>query len=117
MDADIYPPQAVARVKHVSEDQTTAFLELRNGSIATCTTSEEFRFERGDIVFIDVEHNDITLAPDELWDEEPWVGVVRLLSPGQVGRGSSSGRLPAALSHCLIRQCQNQSRIREARDI
>ncbi|MZF85276.1 ATP-binding protein [Streptomyces sp. SID5643] len=84
MDADIYPPQTVARVKHVSEDQTTAFLELRNGNIATCTTSGEFRFERGDVVFIDAENSDISLAPDELWDEDPWVGVVRLLQPGQV---------------------------------
>ncbi|MFI8530518.1 ATP-binding protein [Streptomyces aquilus] len=84
MDADFYPPQSVARVKHVSADQTTAFLELRNGNIATCTTSEGFHFERGDIVFIDVDNNDISIAPDELWDEESWVGVVRLLPPGQV---------------------------------
>lgn len=84
MDAEIYPPQTVARVKHVSEDQTTAFLELRNGNIATCTSPEGFNLNRGDIVFIDVENSDINFAPNELWDEDPWVGVVRLLLPGQV---------------------------------
>ncbi|GAA0290669.1 ATP-binding protein [Streptomyces turgidiscabies] len=84
MDADIYPPRTVARVKHVSEDGTAAFLELRNGNIATCTADEGFNFERGDIVFIDSENNSINNAPGELWDEEPWVGVVRLLPPGQV---------------------------------
>ncbi|MFC8699991.1 ATP-binding protein [Streptomyces parvus] len=84
MDAEISPPQVVARVKRLSEDGSTAFLELRNGSILTCTTSETWNLERGDITFVDTEAGSIEFAPEDLWDEEPWVGVVRLLSCGQV---------------------------------
>ncbi|MEV8352651.1 ATP-binding protein [Streptomyces niveus] len=84
MDAEISPPQVVARVKRLSEDRSTAFLELRNGSIVTCTTSGIWNLERGDIAFVDTEGGTVEFAPEELWDEEPWVGVVRLLSPGQV---------------------------------
>ncbi|MFI6960984.1 ATP-binding protein [Streptomyces sp. NPDC050255] len=84
MDAEISPPQVVARVKRLSADRTTAFLELRNGSIATCTTPEIWNLERGDIVFVDADNGNVEFAPEELWDEEPWVGVVRLLSSGQV---------------------------------
>ena len=83
MDAEIYPPQTVARVKFVSEDRTVAYLELRNGDIATCAT-QVFGFDQGAIVFINAERDEINLAPSELWLEEPWVGVVRLLLPGQV---------------------------------
>ncbi|MFI0874598.1 26S protease regulatory subunit [Streptomyces sp. CS149] len=84
MDAEISPPQAVARVKRLSEDGSTAFLELRNGTILTCTTSETWNLQRGDITFVDTESGSVEFAPEDLWDEEPWVGVVRLLSRGQV---------------------------------
>ncbi|MFD4274020.1 ATP-binding protein [Streptomyces cyaneofuscatus] len=84
MDAEISPPQVVARVKRLSEDRSTAFLELRNGSILTCTTSGTWNLERGDITFVDTEAGSVEFAPEDLWDEEPWVGVVRLLSCGQV---------------------------------
>lgn len=83
MDAEIYPPQTVARVKYVSDDQSTAFLQLRNGDIATCTASQSFDFRIDDVVFINSEQDQIDKAPDELWHEEPWVGVVRLLLPEQ----------------------------------
>ncbi|MEW2388462.1 ATP-binding protein [Streptomyces venezuelae] len=83
MDAEVSAPQTVARVRYVSEDRTTAHLDLRSGEVVTCTT-QGFDFGPGDVVFISAERDAITLAPSEIWHEEPWVGVVRLLRTGQV---------------------------------
>ena len=74
----------VAKVIFVSDDRTTAYLELRNGTIATYTQDYDVGVSRGDIAFIDFEENDVELAPQDLWREETWVAVVRFVLPDEV---------------------------------
>ena len=84
MSLDITPPRTVARVIHVSSDRTTAYIELRNGLTATCTSEQPFEFTHGDVVFVDLDSNSVEKAPNDVWPEDSWVGVVRLLLPDRV---------------------------------
>ncbi|MEV0576674.1 AAA family ATPase [Streptomyces sp. NPDC050392] len=76
-------PQTVARVSHVSADGRTTFLELRDGRNATADHPEPFA-QVGDIVFVDPEDGSVTAAPHELWREETWVGVTKLVAGERV---------------------------------
>jgi transitional endoplasmic reticulum ATPase len=85
MKVQVGEPKTVALVRHVTSDRTAAYLELRNGQVATCTTSTGFVVDvfPGDVVLINASHDGLEKAPKELWHEEPWVGVVRLLHSGR----------------------------------
>lgn len=84
MEPEISQTYTVARVRHISGDRTAVYLELRNGQTATYTPRRQVDFSAGDVVFINPEWNEVEPAPSELWIEEPWVGVVRLLLPDRV---------------------------------
>jgi transitional endoplasmic reticulum ATPase len=71
----------VARVRAVGYDGCRLYLDFRNGQTATVDSHEPFEFDIGSVVLIRPEENHIELAPDELWPEETWVGVVRLKLP------------------------------------
>lgn len=84
MEPTIGQPRQVARVSHVSADRTVAYLELRSGLTATYTPNFPVAFSAGDVLFIDPEQSEVESAPRELWREEPWIGVVRLLMDERV---------------------------------
>lgn len=84
MGTDIYSPRTVARVEHVSSDHAAAYLQLRNGTFVTYTPQGGVDLSRGDVVFISEDWDDIEPAPRELWPEEPWVGVVRVVKHDKV---------------------------------
>jgi transitional endoplasmic reticulum ATPase len=71
----------VARVLALDHDDRRLHLEFRNGSIVTVTVQESLEFDVGSVVLVRLEENQnhIELAPDELWPEESWVGVVQLV--------------------------------------
>jgi transitional endoplasmic reticulum ATPase len=71
----------VARVRTVVHGGRRLYLELRNGQIITVDGQEPFEFDIGSVVLVRSEENHIEVAPDELWPEESWVGVVRLKLP------------------------------------
>lgn len=71
----------VARVRAVEDEGYLLHLELQNGKIATVDLQEPTEFDVGDVVLVQLEENRIKLASDELWQEESWVGVVRLKLP------------------------------------
>ncbi|CAL9516429.1 ATP-dependent zinc metalloprotease FtsH [Streptomyces sp. enrichment culture] len=71
-------PRAVARVSHISDDRQTTFLELRDGRTATADHMEPFA-KVGDIIFIDPDDGSVELAPHDLWREDTWVGVTKLV--------------------------------------
>lgn len=77
----ISPVSTVARVRAVGHDGRRLYLELRNGKTATVDREEPFELAIGSVVLIRSEENYIEAAPDELWPEESWVGVVRLKLP------------------------------------
>ena len=68
----------VARVRAIDNNGRRLYLDLRNGQTATVDGQNPFEFELGSVVLITPEGNQIEKAPDELWPEEAWVGVVRL---------------------------------------
>lgn len=71
-------PSTVARVRAIDYDNRRLYLELRGGQTATVDNPDLFDFEIGSILLIRPNDNHIELAPDEIWPEESWVGVVRL---------------------------------------
>ena len=56
-------------------------MEFRSGQFATVTSSDPLRIPVGSTVLVSTAHNQIEIAPDDLWPEESWVGVVRLKHP------------------------------------
>jgi transitional endoplasmic reticulum ATPase len=68
----------IARIKHIADDGRTLYLEFANGQTATASGTFEFVAEVGTVLFVRAEDNYLTPAPDELWIEETWVGIVRL---------------------------------------
>ena len=71
----------VARVRAVVDNGRRLYLDFRNGLTATVDGLEPFEFDVGSVVLIRNNENHIEKAPDELWPEESWVGVVRLKLP------------------------------------
>ena len=71
----------VARVRAVVDNGRRLYLDFRNGLTATVDGQEPFEFDVGSVVLIRNNENHIEKAPDELWPEESWVGVVRLKLP------------------------------------
>lgn len=78
---DIGPLSSVARVRSVSVDRRRLFLEFRNGLIGTVDAEDPFDVDRGAVVLVRHEDNQIEVAPDDLWPDESWVGIVRLKLP------------------------------------
>lgn len=71
-------PSIVARVRAIVHDGRRLYLELRNGQTVTVDNSDPFDYEIGSIVLIRPDQNHIEPAPDDVWPEDSWVGVVRL---------------------------------------
>lgn len=67
-------------------------MELRNGQTITVDGQEPFDFELGSVVIVRPEENYIEAAPDDLWPERSWVGVVRLRLPDLTVVDSGGGR-------------------------
>jgi transitional endoplasmic reticulum ATPase len=78
------PQRIVGRVKHVDTDHLVAYLQIPNGNIIPHHMHEDAEFQPGDVVLIGPQLHDVETAPQELWPEEPWVGVVRLLLSDEV---------------------------------
>lgn len=76
-------PRTVARVSHISDDGQTTFLELRDGRTATADHLEPFA-DVGEIVLIDPDDGSTEVAPRDLWREEVWVGVTKLVIDNRV---------------------------------
>lgn len=68
----------VARVRFIEEDEAAVHVELENSKrmIVTLEDCDLWDVEVGSVVFL--RDNYIEPAPEELWSEETWVGVVRL---------------------------------------
>ena len=87
----------VARVRAIDHDDRRLHLEFRNGSIVTMTVQESLEYNVGSVVLVRLEANHIEVAPDELWPEESWVGVVHLIKRAKT-IVSAGGRLQIVLT-------------------
>lgn len=96
---DIGDLSRVARVRAIDHDNARLYLEYRNGMFATVDGLEKSDigpagFGVGRRVLVREDDDYLALAPDELWPEEPWVGVVRIkLEDVTVVDSSGSWRL------------------------
>lgn len=70
--------RAVARVKHV-DDQLLVYLELPTGYLFTLQEYEgdEDPLAAGDLVLVTPDLDYADRAPQALWPEAPWIGIVR----------------------------------------
>lgn len=69
----------LAHVKHVRLDGK-CYLELRDGQILPYNPGDCDELTVGDVVLISVDSSRVDKAPAELWHEEPWVGVIKLVT-------------------------------------
>lgn|GEM_PF-283349 len=78
MDAKVGIRGDVARVSRVTENPARIYLEYPNGNQATVDGAEPLSWPVGTVVLVNAQEDYIEQAPDDLWPEERWVGVVRL---------------------------------------
>jgi transitional endoplasmic reticulum ATPase len=77
-DLAVGPQSAIARVIFASDGGQQLVIEYRNMNVATVSfaiPSSEYLV--GDILF--VRDNTLEHAPAELWEDDPWIGTVRLV--------------------------------------
>lgn len=98
-DAYIQPAQQVARVTYVAPDRSFARAQLLDRSLVDIGfPGQPTGLRVGDVIFVDREGATVESAPRELWRDERWVGVVRLVKGDSVVVTDASGhlrRLPA----------------------
>jgi hypothetical protein len=77
--ADYYiPPRLVGRVRRIDEDGHVLYLGLGNGSISVLASDDEtYDYPIGAVLLFDPETQEIDQVPEDLWQEPPWIGVVR----------------------------------------
>jgi transitional endoplasmic reticulum ATPase len=68
-----------ARVKAVEDDGRLLYLQLLNGTYTWFATEEPMEFELGDWALVGEET--INRAPEELWPDERWLGIVKSKLP------------------------------------
>jgi transitional endoplasmic reticulum ATPase len=73
----------------------------RSGLIATVRADEPFDVDVGTVVLVHAEDNRFELAPDDLWPDDTWVGVVRLRRD-EVTIVDQSGRLRLVPTHAGV---------------
>lgn len=76
---DVGLPGTLARVRNVTPDGCQIYVELRGGQFATATWDRPFDVREGDVVVL--RDGSVARAPNELWIEETWVGVVKVKLP------------------------------------
>jgi transitional endoplasmic reticulum ATPase len=69
----------LARVKAIEEDGRLLYLQLLNGSYIWFATEEPMEFELGDCALVGDQR--IDYAPEELWPDERWLGIVKSKLP------------------------------------
>lgn len=75
---EMAPPALVARVRARASEGKRLYLELKNGQTATVDANQPFEFMEGSVVLVRQEDNYIEAAPESVWPDESFVGVVRL---------------------------------------
>ena len=74
MSADL----VLAYVNHIEEIEDMLWARIHKGGYKSFTGIDTAPFCEGDVVVIDQENGSIELAPEMVWEELSWLGVVRL---------------------------------------
>jgi transitional endoplasmic reticulum ATPase len=76
METDYHLEAGLGRVRLVTDNGEHLHLEFRNGNVVVLRVDEPFTFKVGDVVFTR-EDGVLEKAPQELWTEPDWVGIVQ----------------------------------------
>ena len=88
----------VGRVRFIEEDTGAVYVELQNTNRAHIVLEDGDTSDIGIGSVVLVSDNHLDPAPQELWEEEIWVGVVRLITSDKTvsvvpqGRGARNPR-------------------------
>ena len=74
----INPVSNIAKIRAVDDNGCRLYLEFPNGAFTTVVNEEPFEYTVGSIVLVGINTNFIESAPDSLWPDQSFVGVVRL---------------------------------------
>src|SRR5262245_21903988 len=77
----INPVSNIAKIRAIDENGCRLYLEFPNGAFTTVVNEEPFEYTVGSVVLVGLNTNFIESAPDSLWPEQSFVGVVRLRLP------------------------------------
>jgi transitional endoplasmic reticulum ATPase len=69
----------LARVESVWDEGRLLYLQFPGGQVATVSSHQPLGFPPGAVVAVRSSDKHIERVPEELWPEESWVGVVRLI--------------------------------------
>jgi transitional endoplasmic reticulum ATPase len=72
------PESNIAKIRAIDDSGCRLYLEFPNGTFTTVVNEEPFEYAVGSIVFVGINTNFIDSAPDSLWPDQSFVGVVRL---------------------------------------
>ncbi|MFG2013117.1 ATP-binding protein [Micromonospora sp. NPDC048868] len=78
------PKRAIGRIRHVDAKNKDFIVELQNGLVVPYELHDDDDFTKGDVVLLGMDLDDITPGPQELWPEDRWIGVVRLVLDEEV---------------------------------
>ncbi|MET7373848.1 ATP-binding protein [Micromonospora arida] len=84
MTSERDPRQVVGRVRHVDVEKEEFIVELPNGFVVPYDLREDDNFAKGDVVLVSPNLDEVQPGARELWPEERWIGVVRLVLDGEV---------------------------------
>jgi len=83
MQTELSAGQQLVRVRLISDDGSTLYLELCNGLTVTAASDESLDLEHGDVLLYDQAASRLQKAPRDLWPIQSLVGIVRLISEDQ----------------------------------
>ena len=78
MDLEFGQTGNVARISHISPDKRTAYFDFKNGSTANLTSDQILNLSVGDIILIPLDGKSYKKVANELWFEDPWIGVIKI---------------------------------------
>jgi transitional endoplasmic reticulum ATPase len=66
----------VARVTAVADDRRQLHIQYRSGLTGRISSEDQSEFDVGDILLVDADTNNLERAPDSLWPEDSWIGIL-----------------------------------------
>jgi transitional endoplasmic reticulum ATPase len=66
----------VARVRAIADDRRQMHIQYRSGVTGRISSEEQIEFDVGDVLLVDAGANYVERAPDSLWPEDTWIGIL-----------------------------------------
>lgn len=90
---DVTAKGLLAKVQRTEDDSHRVYLLLSNGILVFVESDDRQDLQDDEVVLYDTDSGEITSAPQDLWQFEPWIGVVKAKLDDGDFVVESSGRL------------------------